>query len=77
MAYEEFVDVHLDDFRDKLPHLLRQNPRTIAFLMAFSEKAEQIVEAAAMLGESEGSYAKQRLAEVLMAFSRETGLRSD
>ena len=72
---EEFVDVHVDDFRDKLPLLLRKNPRAIAFLHAFSDQAAVIVETAAVRGEAEGAYAKQRIAEVMIAFGRETGLR--
>ncbi|MCC8364502.1 hypothetical protein LK996_15630 [Lysobacter sp. A6] len=76
MTNREFVDVHVDDLRDKLPSMLHQFPRAIAFLKAFNERAEPIVEAATMLSDEDGAYAKQRLAEVLIAFGRETGLRS-
>jgi hypothetical protein len=74
MSHEEFVDIHVDDLRDKLPMLLRHNPRAIAFLRAFGEKAAPIVDAAAMIDETAAAYAKQRIAEVLLAFARETGL---
>lgn len=41
MTHQEVVDTHLDDLRDKLPRLLRQNARATAFLHAFSERAAQ------------------------------------
>ena len=75
MTHQEVVDTHLDDLRDKLPRMLRQNARATAFLHAFSERAGPIVEAAAILGDAEAAYAKKRIAEVLIAFGKETGLR--
>lgn len=75
MTNEEFVDTHVDDFRDKLPQMLRQNPRAVAFLQAVSDRAGVIVETAAVLGDAEAAYAKQRIGEVLIAFGRETALR--
>lgn len=54
MTNTEFVDTHVDDLRDKLPFLLRQHPRAIAFLRAFSDRAEPIVEAAADVGRGGG-----------------------
>lgn len=76
MTSRENVDIHVDDLRDKLPWMLHQFPRAIAFLKAFNERAEPIIEAATMRSDEEGAYAKQRLTEVLIAFGRETG-RSD
>ena len=75
MTHQELVDTQVDDLRDKLPHLLRQNPRAVAFLQVVSERAHSIVEAAAVVGEEEAVYAKQRIGEALMAFGRETSLR--
>jgi len=66
--------VHVDDLRDKLPLILRRNPRAIGFLQAFIERAQPIIDAAPMLDESAAAYAKKRIAEVLIAFARETGL---
>jgi hypothetical protein len=64
----------VDDLRDKLPLILRRNPRAIGFLQAFIERAQPIIDAAPMLDESAAAYAKKRIAEVLIAFARETGL---
>ena len=75
MSQEEFINTHVDDLRDKLPLMLRQNPRAVAFLQTFSDRAGTIVETAAVLGDAEAAYARQRIAEVLIAFGRETGLR--
>ena len=75
MTNVDFVDTRVDEFRDKLPQMLRQNPRTVAFLQAVSERAGAIVENAAVLGDAEAAYAKERIAAVLIAFGRETALR--
>lgn len=72
MTNEELIDTQLDDLRDKLPQLLRQNARALAFLQAVGERAAAISEAAAIMGDSEASYAKQRITEVLISFARET-----
>jgi hypothetical protein len=74
MINAEIIDTQVDDLRDRLPLLLRQNPRAIAFLQAFSDRAGAIIETAAILGDAEAAYARQRVAEVLIAFGRETGL---
>jgi hypothetical protein len=73
MTNSDAIDTHVDDLRDKLPLLLQQYPRAIGFLKAFNERAEPIIEAASMRSDEEGNYAKQRIAEVLLAFARETG----
>ena len=39
MINAEIIDTQIDDLRDRLPLMLRQNPRTIAFLQAFSDRA--------------------------------------
>ena len=52
MTNEEFVDTHVDDLRDKLPHMLGQNPRAVAFLQTVSDRAGVIVETAAVLGDA-------------------------
>ena len=55
MINAEIIDTQIDDLRDRLPLMLRQNPRAIAFLQAFSDRAGVIIETAAILGDAEAA----------------------
>lgn len=68
MTHEEFVDVHVNDLREKLPALLAEHPGAVAFLRVLGRRADAIVRAAALLSVEAEVYAKQRLADLVLEF---------
>lgn len=70
MTNEEFVDIHVEDLRAKIPKLLGDHPGTIAFLRVFGDLAGLIVDTAAVLDDDAKAYAERRIAGVIIEFGK-------